>query len=323
MNYFAEVLNNSAGIASGISNAFFSIFRDGEIFSTSLTGAALAFAAIVTVAGSIPEGALAAVRRWHGSIDEQLSNIVKVVGVLNEHKTEWSVPDELIDPLTDNCTRLCDLIARCKTTSASTDDRARRNTLLKSTVAYCLMNVKVWVYQAYVAGTLTVDDVHSLCFLLPGENGGHRDRSKATNIVAEVKVRIVTQDLIRVVIDQASGQDAGPVIHGWPAGVRMALIVIISAEDGAEIYRQMTSNLHNDIAMPENSRGKQFTIKASFMKHFEDVPRFGNEPTFSMPLTTEELIAEHDRRHHEDFEEQLRAVEQHRREVEGLKVEKN
>jgi hypothetical protein len=55
------------------------------------------------------------------------------------------------------------------------------------------------------------------------------------------------------------------------------------------------------------------------MKHVDDTPRFGNEPTFSMPLTTEELITEHDRQHHEDFEERLLAVEQHRKEVEGLK----
>jgi hypothetical protein len=181
------------------------------------------------------------------------------------------------------------------------------------------MNVKVWVYQAYVAGALTVDDVHSMCFLLPNEHGGHHDKSKATNVVAEVKARIITQDLVRIVIDQAAGEDAGPVIHGWPQGVKTALIVILSAEDGSEVYRKMTTTLHNDIAMPESSRGKLFTVKASFLKHVDDIPRFGNEPTFSMPLTTEELIAEHDRQHHEDFEEQLRAVEQHRKEVEGLK----
>jgi hypothetical protein len=34
-----------------------------------------------------------------------------------------------------------------------------------------------------------------------------------------------------------------------------------------------------------------------------------------MPLTTEDLHATLDRQHHEDFESQLRAVEQHRQEV--------
>jgi hypothetical protein len=319
MYYLSEIIINTAGIVSGLSNAFFSFFSDGGILSAEGVGVVLAFAAIATVTGNIPEGTLVAVRQWHGTIDEQLGNIIKVTGVLTEHKTSWIVPTALLDPLTDNCNELCMLVPKCKSTSASTDDRAHRNTLLKSTVAYCLMNVRIWVYQAYAAGALTVDDVHSMCFLLPNEHGGRHERSKATNVVAEVKVRVITQDLIRAVIDQASVENAGQVVHGWPPGVKLALIVIISVEDGSEVYRQMTSHLHNDIPMPESSRGKQFAIKASFLKHVDDIPRFGSEPTFSMPLTTEELIDAHDRQHHEDFEEQLRAVEQHRQEVEGLK----
>jgi hypothetical protein len=52
-----------------------------------------------------------------------------------------------------------------------------------------------------------------------------------------------------------------------------------------------------------------------------DKPRFGNEPTFSMPLTTEDLAATLDRQHHDDFEERLRSVEQHRHEIERLEAE--
>jgi hypothetical protein len=48
--------------------------------------------------------------------------------------------------------------------------------------------------------------------------------------------------------------------------------------------------------------GRQFIIKASFLKHVNDEPRFGNEPTFSMPLTTEDLAATLDRQHHEEYE---------------------
>jgi hypothetical protein len=57
--------------------------------------------------------------------------------------------------------------------------------------------------------------------------------------------------------------------------------------------------------MPDGSHGKQFIIKASFLRHVNDEPRFGNEPTFSIPLTTEDLAASLDRRHHADFEVQV------------------
>jgi hypothetical protein len=85
----------------------------------------------------------------------------------------------------------------------------------------------------------------------------------------------------------------------------------------------MTSTLHSDVDMPAGSHGKQFAVKASFQKHVNDTPRFSNEVTFSMPLTTGDLIAELDRQHHEDYESQIRAVEQHRREVESLQAELN
>jgi hypothetical protein len=67
--------------------------------------------------------------------------------------------------------------------------------------------------------------------------------------------------------------------------------------------------------MPAGSHGKQFIIKASFLKHVNDEPRFGNEPTFSMPLTTEDLAAALDRQHHEDFEAQVQEVERQRQEI--------
>ena len=75
--------------------------------------------------------------------------------------------------------------------------------------------------------------------------------------------------------------------------------------------------------MPDGSHGKQFIIKASFLKHVNDEPRFGNEPTFSMPLTTEDLAAALDRQHHEDFEAQIRETERQRQEIERLHAELN
>jgi hypothetical protein len=321
MNILLNIFINLAGIASGISDMFFSIFRDGEILSTSGTGAVLALAAIVTIAGSIPEGTLAAIRRWHGSIDDQLENIINLTDILTEHKSSWIVPTQLLDPLTANCNELCVLVPKCRSTSGSTSDRAHRNTLLKSTVGYCLLDVRIWVYQAYKAGALTADNVHDMGFLLPGEHGGKHKRSEPTDVVAEVKATVINEDFIRVVIDQATGKNAGPVIHGWPTGVKTAVIVITAADGVTEIYRQMTDRLHNDIKMPAGSHGKQFIIKAAFLKHVDDEPKFGNEPTFSMPLTTEDLAAEHDRQHHEEFEERMQEIERHRQEIERLQEE--
>jgi hypothetical protein len=147
------------------------------------------------------------------------------------------------------------------------------------------------------------------------------DRTEATDEVAEVKVKVINEDFIRVVIDQSAAENAAQIVHGWPAGVRNALIVITSADGKTEVYRQFTTHLHNDIRMPDGSHGKQFIIKASFLKHVNDEPRFGNEPTFSMPLTTEDLAAALDRQHHEEFEAQMCEVERQRQEIERLQAE--
>jgi hypothetical protein len=192
---------------------------------------------------------------------------------------------------------------------------------LKSTVGLCLLRVKIWAYAAYAAGELTADEVHLLGFLLPGETGGHHARAEATDVVAEVKVTVINADFIRVVIDQSAGENAAQVAHGWPAGVRNAMIVITAADGKTEVYRQLTTRLHNDIRMPEGSHGKQFIIKAAFLKHVNDEPRFGNEPTFSMPLTTEDLVAALDKQHHEEFEAQSQEVERQRQEIARLKAE--
>ena len=99
------------------------------------------------------------------------------------------------------------------------------------------------------------------------------------------------------------------------------MIVIIAADGVTEVYRQLTTHLHNDIRMPEGSRGQQFVVKAAFLRHVDDEPRFGNEPTFSMPRTTTDLLAILDRQHHEDYEAQLQAAERHRQEIERLNDE--
>jgi hypothetical protein len=323
MYSISEVILNMAGCIDGLQNVFSSILGDGTAVLTAGSGAALAFAAGAVSYNNIPEGILAIIRRWHGSIDDQLDNIINLTDILTEHKSSWIVPTQLLDPLTADCNELCVLVPKCRSTSGSTSDRGRRNTLLKSTVGYCLLDVRIWVYQAYKAGALTVDDVHDMGFLLPGEHGGDHKRSEPTDVVAEVKATVTNEDFIRVVIDQATGKNAGPVIHGWPTGVKTAVIVITAADGVTEVYRQMTDRLHNDIKMPAGSHGKQFIIKAAFLKHVNDEPKFGNEPTFSMPLTTEDLAAELDRQHHEEFEAKLREVERQRLEIERLQEELN
>jgi hypothetical protein len=272
-------------------------------------------------ASSISGGLLANIRRWHGSIDDQFAAIDNLVNVINPNAQRWPIPPELFEQLNQNRLRLQELINKCRSTLATQADREQRNSLLKLTVGLCLLQTRVWAYGEFTAGAMTADDVHQLGFLLPGETGGHHGRTEATDVVAEVKVKVVNEDFIRVVVDQSAGENAAQVEHGWPPGVRNALIVITAAEGKTEIYRQLTTRLHNDIQMPEGSRGKQFIIKASFLKHVDDAPRFGNEPTFSMPLTTEDLAAALDRQHHEEFEAQLQEIERQRREIEQLKVE--
>jgi hypothetical protein len=284
-------------------------------------GVVFALALGAAVYGGATDGILANVRRWHGNIDERFGCIDNLITIMDAHASTWPAPEAMRTQLNNSRTQLQALINKCRTSTASSADRTLRNTLLKSTVGYCLLQVKTWAYGLYSAGTMTADDVHLLGFMLPGETGGQHVRTKATDVKAEVKVSVISEDFIRAVIDQSAGENAAQVAHGWPSGVRYAVIVIISAEGKMEVCRHMTTRLHNDIRMPEGSHGKQFIIKASFLKHVNDEPRFGNEPTFSMPLTTEDLATVIDRRHHEDLEAQMREIERQRHEIERLQAE--
>jgi hypothetical protein len=307
------------------------VFDSADLFFSSLPGAGLlpgagcgfAFATVLgTMAhSSIPEGILAGMRRWHGGIDKRFAAIDNAVSLIEAHQPVWSMPSDLLTQLSGNRNRLQELIAKCRTPLASTADRALRNTLLASTVGLCLRNVKTWAYGQFFAGILTAEDVHLLGFLLPGENSGHRGRTEATDALAEAKVTVINEDFIRVVIDRAFGENAALVAHGWPDGVHMALIVIISVESGKEVFRQITTRLHNDIPMPEGSHGEQFILKAAFLRHVDDEPRFGNEPTFTMPRTTEDLAATVDRQRQEDFDAQMQEIERLRREIERIQAE--
>ena len=314
METLLEILLSLAGTVSGLQNTIFAFFTDSGALSLTL-------AAGVAVYANIPAEVLANIRRWHGKIDEQFDNISNLVNTVQSRQTQWAFPQTLLDRLVDSRSELAALIPKCRSNQGSAADRTLRNTLLKTTVGLCLTQVKTWAFTQYYAGVLTVDDVHLLGFFVPGESGGRRERKGPTDVLAEVKVSIINTDFIRVVIDQAAGENAALVAHGWPAGVRTAKIVILAADGKTEVHSQLTSHLHTDIRMPETSRGKQFLIKAAFLAHVDDEPRFGPQPTFSMPLTTEDLVAAFDRQHHEDFEAQMREVERHRQEVERLREE--
>jgi hypothetical protein len=270
---------------------------------------------------NITEAILANVRRWHGSIDDQFSCIDNLVRTIAQFSPSFTPPQ--YQDLVNYRDQLQILINHCRTTSASAVDRQQRNSVLKAAVGLSLMEIKLWAYGMYSAGQMTADDIHKLGFLLPGEHAGRHARTEPTDIIAEVKVKVINEDFIRVVIDQSSGENAGPVLHGWPTGVKHALIVIMAVDGKTEVYRQMTTHLHNDIQMPEGSHGKQFIIKAAFLKHVDDTPKFGNEPTFSMPLTTEDMAATIDKEHHEEFEAQIKEIERQRLEIERLQKEIN
>ncbi|MDR3351320.1 MAG: hypothetical protein LBN98_06765 [Prevotellaceae bacterium] len=68
------------------------------------------------------------------------------------------------------------------------------------------------------------------------------------------------------------------------------MIIIIASDGKTEILRILTTRLHNTIRMPEGSHGKQFIIKAAFLKHMDDDLLFGAEQTLSMPLTSEDFF---------------------------------
>jgi hypothetical protein len=238
----------------------------------------------------IPEGILSGIRRWRGGIGDRFNCIDNLLRHLAEHQSQWNVPPDMLSQLADSHSQLEKLTSKCRSLAGSTADRMLRDSLLGPTVRFCRIQVKAWAHGQYSAGVLTAEEVHMLGFLLPGEIGGHRSRREPTREIAEVKVHVLGADFIRVVVDQSGDKNAARVAHGWPAGVRNALIVIVAADGTTEVCRRVTTRLHNDICMPAGSHGRPFIIKAAFLRHVSDEPHFGSEQTFSMPLTTEDLL---------------------------------
>jgi hypothetical protein len=230
------------------------------------------------------------IRRWRGGISDRFANISNITNSMIKYQKEWDVPSEMLTTLTENSKELQMLVNKCRGMDASSASRMTRNSLLKSITTYCRKNVRIWAYGRYEAGAMTADDVHLLGFLLPGENGGPRSRIEPSNELAYTKVRVLNEDIVRVIVNRSFGENAAQVTHGWPRGVRHALIVVMNAS-GAEIYRQMTTRLHNTIPMPNGTHGQQFIVKAAFLRHVDDVPLFGNQAVFSLPRNTTDLLA--------------------------------
>jgi hypothetical protein len=231
-------------------------------------------------------------RRWRGGIDDRFVNIDSLTRSIVEQQKKWNVPEEIVTRLTEECAKLHKLIIDCNGSAASSVDRMHRNTLLKTLTGYCRSNVRIWAYGQYKAGVMTADDVHQLGLLLPGEQGGRRSRHEPTDELANVKAKPINGDFVRIVLDRSTAENAAQITHGWPRGVRHALIVILSADGSTEIVRRMTTRLHNNITLPPGSHGKLFLVKAAFLKHVDDNPLFGNQTVFSMPRDTTDLAAE-------------------------------
>jgi hypothetical protein len=300
---------------SGLACAF-GAFVIGLISAAKL-GISLAFA-LVTIRGEdADEGVRANVRKWHGSMDDQYDNIDNLVRIIKAHP-KWEMVPDMSSELEAYRDKLKDIMGKCNSSSASSDDRHARNSLLKGVVGYCLKDVKIWAYSQYVEGDISKDDLHGMRFLLPGETGGYHARGDATKELPMAKLSIINMDNVQVILDQSNEENAALVHHGWPKGIRQAVIQILSADGKTEVVNQMTSRLYTDIEMPAGSHGKMFILKAAFLKHLNDKPRYSYPVTFSMPQTVEDLNAVLDRQHHEAFEAQVRAVEDHRRDVERL-----
>jgi hypothetical protein len=289
MYSFIQNLIHSAGTFFGLADMFFTLVDNIIVFLAAGSTVRITLAASGNTYYDIPEEILATARAWHGTIEAKFSNIENLVVTIQAHSS-WGVPTSVFAQVVNNRTQLASLIPKCKSTHGAPADREQRNILLKSTVSMCLGQIKAWAHTQYYNNVMTLGDLHSLGFLLPGESGGKHDRAEPTEVIPAVKVKIISADVIRVVIDQSAADNAALVVHGWPPGVRMALIVITAADGVTEVIRKQTTRLHNNILMPAGSHGKQFLIKASFLRHIDDEPRFGPEPTFSMPLTTADLV---------------------------------
>jgi hypothetical protein len=256
----------------------------------ALTGIAVADFINLDPADKPTEGTLALTRGWHGSRRQKLMNIKNLLAILAAHKN-WAYSAEVVARLTVLGGRIEVLTEKCESNQASGADREELKQLLKQAIALCTRQMKFWALNMYALGEMTLPDLHSLGFLLPGERGVSRARARATLALGVPRPVVIDADHVRVTVDHAFGENAGQVASGWPPDAKFILIVIRASDGKTEVFRTISSQIHNDIQMPEGSHGKIFLVRAAFLRHPDDEPHFGLEPTFSMPFTTGDLAS--------------------------------
>jgi hypothetical protein len=290
MYVLIDILNLLAGAIADQAHALLSFLTNGGFPVAGETGwLTLAFALAATYIHA-SGGVLSDTRRWNGRIKDKFAALDSLIEVVEKNQSVWKMPDELYNALLSGRDQLQELISKCTTNFATKNDRIERDSLLRSTIDLCRIQVKFWAYGKLAEDKMTTDDIHKLGFLLPGETGGRHQLHHPTDEPAEVNTHVVSADIVRVVLNNSAGKSASRMAHGWPAGVRYALIVIKSVDGNREIHRRITMRLRNHFQMPKGSHGQQFFVEASFLKHVDDIPRFGAEKTFTMPFMTEDIV---------------------------------
>jgi hypothetical protein len=273
-----------ANASLDLANVNFSSLLEGNL-SLPFDGGLIIASVLGGTTGGPSDGVRSKIKQWHGTINEQFANINSLADIILAHQPQWTIATPRLRHLTDNRDKLQLIINKCNSSSASLDDREERDALLKSTVKFCLVDMKIWAYDLYADGIVTLEEVHKMGFLVPGERGGKREKSEESLALAVVKAVVVGTNTARITLDHSVGKNAGQVKSGWPTGVRNA-VIIITADDGkTEIVHKTTSKLHNNFKMPDDAHGKTFFVKASFLKHLDDEPNFGDETMFTMPKT--------------------------------------
>jgi hypothetical protein len=305
MNSISFILEQMAGTSFDQVNTFLSAYP-GHVFFSAAAGI---IPVVAKVNRDVSPGTLAIARKWHGSQSDKVSNINLLGNTINKNAAKWGVPGDITTFTLHAIEPLNALVELCKGNESSLLKREERDAMIRDAVAFCIGYVKMWMYGEYAFGLRSAEDIHSIGFLLPGETAKSHKLSPATDVVAAVSTRVVSADVVRVIVGQSDAKEVSKVVHSWPTGVRHALIVI-SDKEKKEVFRTIVSRLHTDVTMPEGSHGQVFYVNASFLKHTDDEPRFGPQPSFTMPYKTEDIPTLINAQREADVEEHRKDVEE-------------
>jgi hypothetical protein len=102
METLAAILINLVSTMIDHVNMFLSSQTAEEMLILSSSGLTVAFALGVVSPGSVTEGVMNSIRRWHGNIDDQFAAIDNLVGIITSHQPTWTIPADLLARLTTN-----------------------------------------------------------------------------------------------------------------------------------------------------------------------------------------------------------------------------